>query len=108
MHKLYLLAAFTIMLASCDALTKPTSLKGTYKAIGKEKRMFSINKFELTDTKFIASAGLGEQAIPYNVEDGYVYAGPKEGQIRFKIVSPDTLRNESNMGFEGTYVKVSR
>jgi hypothetical protein len=107
MPKMYVLAALALTLASCEALTKPTSFKGTYKFIGPAERFHALNGFEITDTKFIAKV-FGEQAMPYSVEEGFLYAGPEGGQFRFKIVSPDTLRNESNMGFEGTYVKVSR
>ena len=48
----------------------------------------------------------GEAASDYTIENDYVYVGSEGSQIRFKIVSPDTLRNEGTTGFEGTYVRV--
>ena len=105
MNKLYLLVALVLTLTGCDTLTKKR-LPGIYQYIGQKQPFQAINKFELTDKKFIMESLFGEGAMDYIVEDGYVYAGPAGSQIRFKIVSPDTLRNEGTTGFEGTYVRV--
>jgi hypothetical protein len=105
MNKLYLLAALMLALTSCDILTKKR-LPGTYHYIGQKQPFQALSKFELTDKKFIMASLVGEAAMDYVVEDGYVYAGPAGSQIRFKIISADTLRNEGTMGFEGTYVRV--
>lgn len=105
MNKLYLLAALTLTLASCDTLTK-SNLKGQYEYIGSDHRMRVLDKFELTPTKFIMPRSfIGEAAMDYKVEDGYVYAGPEGGQIRFRIIG-DTLRNEGTAGMDGDYVRV--
>ena len=106
MNKMYMLAFLAVTLASCDTLTNP-SLKGKYQYIGRDHRMHILDKFELTPTKFVMPGMFGEAAMDYKVEDGFVYAGPDGGQIRFKIVSTDTLRNEGTMGMEGDYVRVN-
>jgi hypothetical protein len=110
MRNLYYLAALALplTLTSCDTLNKPTSLKGTYKFIGTSRGFRVLNNFELTDTKFIMPGLFGEAAMDYTVEDDYLYAGPKGSQIRFEIVSPDTLRNEGAMGIAGTYIRVGK
>ena len=105
MRHLYYLAALALTLTGCDALTKPTSLKGTYKFIGPAESFHALKGFEITDTKLIVSV-FTEQALPYHVEDGFLYAGSEGGQFRFRIISPDTLRNEANLGMEGTYVRL--
>jgi hypothetical protein len=105
MTKLYLLAALVLTLTGCDTLAKKRLL-GIYHYVGQTYPVPLISKFELTDSKFIMSSLVSEGATDYVVEDGYVYVGTDASQIRFKIVSPDTLRNEGTMGFEGTYVKV--
>jgi hypothetical protein len=106
MKNLYLLAALAVTLAGCDAIQKQT-LKGTYRNVETRGGLWRIvDHLEVTDTKFIFATSMGEQATDYKVEDGYVYAGPEAAQVRFKIVSADTLRNEGTVGYEGTYVKV--
>ena len=108
MKKLYLLAALAATLTSCDAMHKQ-NLKGTYKNIETRGGLWRIvDHIEVTDTKFVVASSMGEQATDYKVEDGYVYAGPEMAQIRFKIVGSDTLRNEANMAYEGTYVRVQQ
>jgi hypothetical protein len=37
-----------------------------------------------------------------------VYIGEPGGSLKYKQLGPDTLVNDSNYGYEGTYVKVSR
>ena len=70
--------------------------------------MRATDKLEFTTSKFMMPTLGGELATDYKVEDGYVFAGPAEGQIRFKIISDDTLRADENslMGYDGTYVRV--
>jgi hypothetical protein len=107
MHKLYLIAALALTLASCEALTKPTSLIGTYKYVGKIPPgvILMSKKLEFTKTKVVMDMDI---TMDYTIEDNYVYIGPPEGQVRFKVVSKDTLRNDGTYGFEGTYAKVSQ
>lgn len=102
---LYLLAALALTLTGCDTLTKKR-LAGTYHYVKSKESVPLIDKFELTDTKFIMPSLGGEAASDYTIENGYVYVGSGWPQVRFKIVSSDTLRNEGTVGFEGTYVKV--
>lgn len=105
MTKLYLFAALVLALTGCDTIIKKR-LPGTYHLIGPKQAFLVLDKFELTDTKFIMATLVGEGAMDYTVEDGYLYAGPAGSQIRFKIISADTLRSEGTAGLEGTYVKV--
>jgi hypothetical protein len=105
MYKLYLCAALVLTVTGCDTLTKKR-LTGTYQYIGQKDRFHSLNKFELTGTKFVTNIFFGEQAMNYTVEDDYLYVHFPGIQYRFKVVSSDTLRNEGTMGFEGTYVRM--
>ncbi|MBC6992283.1 hypothetical protein [Hymenobacter sp. BT491] len=47
----------------------------------------------------------GEASYDYKVEDGYVFIGVPGMNLRYKTMGADTLVNDSNMGFEGTYVR---
>jgi hypothetical protein len=105
MRHLYYLAALALTLTGCNAPTKPASLKGTYKFIGPTESFHALKGLEITDNKLIVSV-FTEQALPYHVEDGFLYVGPEGGQFRFRIISPDTLRNEANPGMKGTYVRL--
>jgi|GEM_PF-4932826 len=67
-----------------------------------------IEQIEVTDTKFIIKTAAGEMATDFTIEDGYFYSHLGGVQIRFKIVSADTLRNEGDLGYEGTYVRKSK
>jgi hypothetical protein len=108
MRNIYYLAALALTLTSCDALNKPT-IQGTYRHINKRGFFTDFNWMQFTGTKCIIPFFLGnDMATEYSIEEGYVYVGMKGSQIRFKIVSPDTLQNESTLGFEGTYVKVGK
>lgn len=103
MTNLYLLAALVLTLTGCDALTKPTSLKGTYRQIDK-RRQFQTHAatIEFTTTKATLSEAFN-QSFGYKIEDGYVYIS----DLRYQLISLDTLRNEdAPLGFKGTYVKV--
>jgi len=102
---LTLLAALTLALTGCDTLTKP-NLAGTYHYVGKRVPFQMLNKFELTDRKFIADIFLGETALDYEVEDGFIYVNSAGVKYRLKIVSPDTLRADAHSPFEGTYARV--
>ena len=102
---LTLLAALTLALTSCDTLTKP-NLAGTYRYVGKRMPFQTLHKFELTDHKFIADIFLGEAALDYEVEDGFIYVNSAGVKYRIKVVSPDTLRADKHSPFEGTYVRV--
>jgi len=111
MTKLYLSAALALLLASCDALTKftDTSLKGTYRQIDKFRPFQqTAATIQFTTTKATMSAAYN-QSFDYKLEDGYVYIdGGDILKTRFKVISPDTIRNEGTPGFEGTYVRVSQ
>lgn len=102
---LTLLAGLTLALTSCDTLTKP-NLAGTYRYAGKRVPFQMLDKFELTDHKFIANVFMGEAALDYEVEDGFIYVNSAGVKYRLKIVSPDTLRADKHSPFEGTYVRV--
>ncbi|GAB3857068.1 hypothetical protein GCM10028822_30190 [Hymenobacter terrigena] len=108
MSKLYLLVS-VLLVTSCQTTTTP-NVKGTYRYLGDGKSNFmrATDKLEFTSTKFMMSTIAGEMATDYKVEDGYVFAGPAEGQVRFRIISDDTLRADENglMGYDGTYVRV--
>jgi len=107
MKNLYLLAALALSLTGCDAMKKQ-ALKGTYRNTEQPGMFRVVDHVEITDIKFILATTMGDQATDYKVEDGYVYTGPGGAQIRFKIVSADTLQNEGNLGCEGTYVRVQQ
>lgn len=103
MNKLHLLAALLLPLTGCDALTEPTSLKGTYRQIDKLRPLqLHAATLEFTTTKVTLSEA-SNQSFDYKIEDGYVYIS----DLRYKLVSLDTLRNEdAPLGFKGTYVRV--
>ena len=104
---LALLAALTLALTGCEALTKPTTLHGTYRQIGKLRPLQrTAATIQFTTTKATMSEAFN-QSFDYKLEDGYVYIdGGDIIQTRFRVVSPDTLRNEGNPIVEGTYVRV--
>jgi hypothetical protein len=105
MNTLFLLAATALALCSCEALTQQRP-KGTYRRTDYNEFRQATRELEFSDTKCTMPRYNG-LALNYTVEGGYVYVGPAEGaQIRFQVVSPDTLINNESFGFEGTYVRV--
>jgi hypothetical protein len=94
-----------IALTNCNPLAK-RPLTGTYHYVGQRVPYQQLDKFELTDHKFIANVFLSEVAFDYEVEDGYLYVSSEGAKVRFQIVSPDTLRAEANSPFAGTFVHV--
>ena len=116
MRNTYRILTAALFVTGCQMTTTPNqttttpNVKGTYRYLGdgNNGRMRATNKLEFTTNKFMMPSLAGELANDYKVEDGYVFAGPAEGQIRFKIIGPDTLRVDKNglMGYDGTYVRV--
>lgn len=104
---LYPFAALTLTLTSCEALTKPTTLHGTYRQIGKLRPLQRTAATIQFTTPKATMSEVFNQSFNYKLEDGYVYIdGGDVIQTRFRIVSPDTLRNGGTPIVEGTYVRV--
>ena len=105
MKKAYLLAALALPLGSCEGLTKP-DVKGTYRLVGKLKPWHYTKTLEFTTTKATLDSFIGKFSLDYKVEDGYVFLMTDKGDLRYKQIGADTLVNDTNFGYEGTYARV--
>lgn len=89
----------------CEGLTKP-DVKGTYQLVGKLKPWHYTKTVEFTTSKATLDSFVGDISLDYKVEDGYVFLVTDKGDLRYKQNEADTLVNDSNFGYEGTYARV--
>lgn len=111
MRNMYLLAA-VLFVTGCQTTTTPNqttttpNVKGTYHLVGKLKPWHFTKTLEFTTTKVTLDSFIGKLTLDYKEEDGYVFLMTDKGDLRYKQIGADTLVNDTNFGYEGTYARL--
>lgn len=102
------LSGLVVLSTSCEQVRR-YQVQGTYTRMG-EPSPFTINEFELTETKFSMTVPLsGRVALDYDLQGDDLYVGGKQGpQIHFRWEGHGILKQEGTSGFDGRFIKLRR